>query len=80
MTKNIKFSVFRQKRSNLPHRSIAVCSVTNNILTMAELQRIVDIYAKDCKPVFKGEDRPMVEAFYLDFDDHMYNAYLIAEG
>lgn len=79
MSVNIRFYIFRKERVNLPNVSVAACSPNGRTYSMKELGYIVKNYATNCRPKFTGDERPMISYFELEFEDYMYNAFLIAE-
>lgn len=82
MTVKIRFQIYRKRDLKTGmYKSIAIFNLSGKIFTMSELQEVVEKYTISCEPAFKyDEERPMVDYFILEFEDHMYNAFLIAES
>ena len=80
MTVKIRFNIYRKRDLNGgPHRSVALVSPGGRFYTMNDLQYIVDHYAIRCEPKFIDPERPAISHFVIEFEDHMYNAFIIAE-
>ena len=81
MTVKIRFQIYRKRDLKTGrYSSIALYSLSGRIFSMKELQSVVENYTISCEPKFKDDDeRPMIDHFILEFEDYMYNAFLIAE-
>lgn len=80
MTVKIRFDLYRATMSTGERQTVAICSLSDRIFTMKDLQRVLDDYAIGCDSAFRRDnDRPMVDNYVLEFEDHMYSAFIIGE-
>ncbi|MCK9529474.1 MAG: hypothetical protein M0R77_02755 [Gammaproteobacteria bacterium] len=79
MNVKLNFYIFRKEIVGGPYQSIAICSPDGKQYSMKELNHIVETYTVKCEPNFTSDERPMVSHFELEFEEHMYTAFMIAE-
>ena len=84
MTIKIRFQLFRQPYRQIGSRSlfrtIAIWSLHGRKFSMSDLRHVVDNYSISCTPNISISERPMTEYFELEFEEYMYNAFILAEN
>ena len=75
----VTFHLYKMKQPSGAYKTFAVCEELDDGITMDQLSNIVEKYSTTCEPVFTNNKKPFIVQFVLEFEEHMYTAFLLAE-